>query len=163
MALCVARTRQELYDCLRKNDYGLAETYESQYVLIQYSDKGEEFTDLVYFMPFNDVFFESPCTLMSTEFEGDADQYVQMYVDDIYEFQESAENNGEEWYENRDNAIHYEKSMIRGNKHYQIENFQTMPYIQMPCTVIRIMGEQEALEYLINEVNASMHKESSQE
>lgn len=139
MSICIVDTRHQLYECLRNNGYGRKGTGD-RYVLLRHGG----FTELVHFMPFMDSFFESPCCLASYTFEGNPAEYVKEYVNSMYDMDGEAGDGYED-------AFKYEMSMIRDGVHYSIENFQTSPYLGMPCEIIRIMDEQEALDWLVAE------------
>lgn len=159
MALCIAYTKEDIYDFLRKNHYNESRNISSDYVLLEYPDgDGGTITEATYFMPFQDVYFESPCMIGYTKIHDDGnglDAWIDSFVRDVYEVNpnddDSVQDTGCRGYRE---LFDYTKSMIRGDCLYEIENFQTAPYLEFPCTIHRIMSEQETLQYILDRDNS---------
>lgn len=135
-----ANTRQELYDKLSESNYNCDNDICSEYALVSYNEDGKDFTVPMYFMGYDGAFFESPCDLYKTEFTGDAKEYIESYVKDLYEFDEVF---------TLEKIVGYEMSLVRGNTHYEIENFQCSPFLPMPCKVLCFMNDSEVLDYIL--------------
>ena len=135
MFTLVFETRDELYEYLNNVDFSKYKTssMSSVYFLVKYKDGIEP----LYFMPYEGVYFESPCCLMET-FE---EKYIEDYVKGTYI--KSA----------RKEALKYEKSMCRNGMHYEIDCPQCAPFLKGPMQIIQILSEQECLDYLLNQRN----------
>lgn len=130
MALFVANSKEELNQWLNTIDFKKYQETElsSVYFLIEFDNHIEP----LYFMPYEDVFFESPCELHILSEQPNLEEYVR----DMYEM----------WY---DTALEYEKTMVRDNVHYEIDVPQCTPFLTMPCSIIKIMTESETLDWLL--------------
>lgn len=132
MFTLVLENRDELYEYLKNVDTSKykIDSMSSVYFLVKHKDGIEP----LYFMPYENSYFESPCCLIETFDE----KYVEEYVKDTYI--KSA----------RKEALKYEKSMCRNGKHYEIDCPQCAPFLHGPMQIIQILTEQECLDYLLN-------------
>ena len=112
------------------------------YALVTYNGK----TEAVYFSGFyyeNELWFlESPCLLYQVcEVDKPIDEFCIEHVKEIGLTDDADEN------KYIDNFI---KPMIIDGFLYEIENFQTSPYLPKEVDDIKIISERECLEWLIN-------------
>lgn len=124
--------RKELYDFLKSQDYNKKKdtSMSSVYFLVEYNDIIEP----IYFTPFMDVFFESPCSLY--EYDMDVED-IPKYVEEMYEKK------------HYDEALVYTLSMYRNGKLYEIENFQCEPFLPDKINNIKMISESECLSWLL--------------
>lgn len=102
----------------------------SIYYLIKIGDN--EFP--VYFMPFEDVYFESECVLIKNPATR---KDVVEYVKEMYPYNTQKE------------ALKYELTMFRNGFHYQIDCPQCFPFLPQEIDDIKVISEIECLDWLI--------------
>lgn len=125
-------SREQLYKWLRETDTSHKKTHElsSVYYMIRFNGH----TEPMHFMHYNGVYFESPCMLRSYNIpESELDNYVkELYIPEYVE-----------------EAMEYEKTMQKGDIHYEIDNPQCSPFLPSEFSILDILSEQECLEWLI--------------
>lgn len=128
----IITSRKQLYKYLDNLNFEkYSETpLSSVYLLINNKGKIEP----IYFMHYEDVYFESPCCLMQTMPEEDVEEYVKEYYETDY----------------IEEAIAYEKGMCRNGYHYEIECPQCSPFLSETFEIIAVLTESECLDWLIN-------------
>ena len=112
------------------------------YALVTYDKK----TEATYFSGFYDEnklwFLESPCLLNQIcEVDKPIDEFCKEYVREIGLIEDIDENKYIE--------INIKPMIIDGYL-YEIENFQTSPYLPKEVNDIKIISERECLEWMIN-------------
>jgi hypothetical protein len=75
---------------------------------------------------------------MKFDFKDDSDIAVKQYVKALY---------GDE---NLENNIEYVRSMIRNGYLYEIESFQTAPFLPSELDDLTLISEQYCLEWMLN-------------
>lgn len=127
------KTREDFFEFLNNFDYDSKRDSElsSVYFLI----KNEEYVEPLYFMPFEDVYFESPCELHSCDMtEEELEEYVhEMYQEDSFE-----------------QSLEFEKLHLIDGKHYEIDNPQTGPFLKGSFELLDVLSERECLEWILN-------------
>lgn len=123
--------RQDLYEYLRTVDFSSKKRCDMAAVYFLVTHDGV--TEPAYFTPYEDAFFESPCLLYGhTETETELEDSVkEMYLPQFWE-----------------EALAYERMLYRSGVHYQIENFQTEPYLET-IDRIEMISETECLDWLL--------------
>ena len=128
-------------NCKRKSSYALV-TYEGKTTTI-YINCYKNLSANIKTGKLEDYYLEAPNCLSSYRFKGDADAFVSEYVNEIYDIEKVE----------RDEAIKYIKSMIRGNILYEIDSPQTGPFLPEKIDDIKLITEQECLDWIIeNEI-----------
>lgn len=125
-------SRQELYKYLNEFDFdAIRDTkLSSVYFLVLHND----YVEPIYFVPFEDVWFESPCELSKFPLTEDKlakyvrEQYVHYSFDDAYE---------------------YEKIFQKGDWHYEIDCPQCTPFLPETIKIIDVFSEKKCLEFLL--------------
>lgn len=125
-------SREELYKYLDSVDWNLKRETElsSVYFLVKFNNHIEP----LYFMHYKNSYFESPCYLHSCDM-GEYD--LEEYVKDIY-YPESFKE-----------ALAYEKTMKRENKHYEIDCPQCFPFLPEEVEIVGMISESECLDWLL--------------
>lgn len=145
-----ARSREELNTRLKEIRYGERREEENpfacQYALISFEIGKEQ---LVYFTQLNGMFFESPCELMKTKMQVPREEFIDRTLSIRYCHLDSG---------TRRLLKEFMEETMDGNYYYGIENPQTIPFIEFPCTVKRILSEREAVDYLRGKENADGEK-----
>jgi hypothetical protein len=125
-------SKQELYKYLDSLDWNAKRdtSLSSVYFLVTYDNH----TEPIYFMSFEDVYFPSPCELHRFPFkENEIEDYVkEMYYEDSF-----------------NNALEFEKTMQRGNWHYDIDCPQCSPFLPEQLDNIEMISENECLDWLL--------------
>lgn len=124
--------RKELYDYLNSVDWGAKRYTElsSVYFLVRYDGHVEP----VYFAPFEEVYFETPCDLQRFPLkEEELREYVQVMYDPEHE----------------EAAYEHEKSMQRGEWHYEIQCWQCSPFLPDEVEILAVLSEPECLDWLL--------------
>ena len=124
--------KTELYDFLKTFDYNQKKetSLSSLYFLVKYNDTIEP----LYFTPFRDVWFASPCEIHSFEL-GEKD--LEEFVESLYE--ESSQKE----------ALEFEKLFQRNGIHYDIDNPQVTPFLPDEITIIKALSETECLNWFL--------------
>lgn len=125
-------SKQELYDYLdninwnEKRDTILS----SVFFLVTF----DNYTEPLYFTSFEDVYFESPCELHRFPLkEDDIEEYVkELYYEDSFS-----------------NALEFEKTMQRGEWHYDIDCPQCEPFLPDQLDDIKMVSETECLDWIL--------------
>lgn len=127
----IVHSREELYNFLRTQDFNQKRitSLSSVYFLIKYDDK--EYP--VYFFPFEDVYFESPCELHQYEMtKEELIEYVKyQYIEEAFE-----------------ESLEYEKTLYRDGILYDIDCPQTGPFLPDKFS-IKMISEVECLNWLL--------------
>lgn len=125
-------TRKELYDYLNNFDFESKKDTElsSIYFLMEFDNHIEP----IYFMHFEDSWFESPCELHKIPLK---DNEVMEYVKELY------------CLESIDKAYNYELIMQKDNWHYCIDTPQYFPFIPNESIIVNVLSEKECLEWLL--------------
>ncbi|MBQ8117747.1 MAG: hypothetical protein IJ794_05025 [Lachnospiraceae bacterium] len=124
---------QEMLDAvLREIDFASKKETKlsSVYCLMEFDGHIEP----LYFAQYEDVFLESECWLMET---GVREEELEDFVRDTYVP------------ESFDEALQYEKMMVRDGIHYEIINPQNEPFLSFPCTLLGVISETECLDWLL--------------
>ena len=131
--------RQELYEWLDNQNPDLKRLtdFSSVYYLVTYSDgiTPRPITAPLFFMHYEDSYFESPCTLSYQEIktEEDLKQYVrEIYIPSVVE-----------------EAFIYEKTLWKQGRLYEIHNLQVQPFIE-DVIEIKMITERECLEWMLS-------------
>ena len=136
------KSKEELYEFLR--NVNMEEKREnpmcSVYFLVEYKniDKNGEtkvYKEPIYFFPYEEVFFPSPCELTEWDMKQ---KELEEFVQEMYEM--------EYWEE----ALEYENIFQKGNKHYEIDVPQCTPFLPEKITILKMLSESECLDFLIN-------------
>ena len=129
-------SREELYKWLSEIDtsHKKETSLSSVYHLIEFNKHIEP----MYFMHYNGAYFESPCMLRWYNIK---DSELENYVRDMYEQDAFKE------------ALEFEKTMQRGDKHYEIDNPQCSPFLPDKIKILDILSESECLDWLIKNSN----------
>lgn len=124
--------RKELYEYLENQNFDDKRDTKlsSVYFLVEYEGKKE----IVYFTHFQDVYFESPITLMSYEMSIEE---LKKYVKDTYM---------EESYED---ALAYELTLYRNGKLYEIDCPQCSPWLPDKIDNIEMLSESQCLDLIL--------------
>lgn len=127
-------TKQELYNYLDNLNFdSIKDTkLSSVYFLIEFDNHIEP----IYFTHFEDVWFASPCDLHKCELENDK---IMELVKDLY-YEDSWED-----------AFEYEKTMQRGNWHYQIDCPQCSPFLPDKIKIRDVFSDSKCLDWLLNQ------------
>ena len=131
--------RQELYEWLDNQNPDLKRDtdFSSVYYLVTYNDGITErpITAPLYFMHYEDSYFESPCALSYQEIETEAD--LKQYVKDIYI--------SSAW----EKGLVSEKNLWKQGRLYEIHNLQVEPFIE-DVIEIKMISERECLEWMLS-------------
>ena len=131
--------RKELYEWLDNQNPDLKRLTDlsSVYYLATYSDgiTPRPITAPLFFMHYENSYFESPCGLSYQEIETEKD--LEQYVKDIYI--PSA------W----EDAFAYEKTLWKQGRLYEIHNLQVEPFIEEVID-IKMISETECLEWMLS-------------
>ena len=124
--------RNQLYKWLSETDTSNKKETQlsSVYYLIEFNGHIEP----LYFMHYEDVYFESPCVLSAYSM---SEIELVEYVKDMYEADAF------------DIALEFEKTMQRGNIHYEIDNPQCSPFLPNEIKILDILSETECLDWLL--------------
>lgn len=128
----LCKTRQDMYNYLDSLDFSEKKETEMSSVYFLIKENGIE--EMVYFMPYNGSYFESPCMLREWQMKKEE---LRKYVEELY--------TKESW----DAAYEYEKLMQIDDNHYEIDNFQCEPYLKENIEIIQMVSESECLQWLI--------------
>ncbi|MBR1854969.1 MAG: hypothetical protein IJ794_17815 [Lachnospiraceae bacterium] len=128
----VITSREMLDAVLREIDFASKKETELSevYCLMEF----EGHVEPLLFSPFRDTFFESDCSLLAFPLrEEELEGYVRY------------------WYKKKHAkaALQYEKTMQRGAMHYEINCFQSAPFLTFPCTLLGVISKTECLDWLI--------------
>lgn len=126
-------SKKELYNFLNNFDFDSKKDTDmsSVYFLMEFNDNIKP----IYFVPYSDTWFESPCCLH--RYKMDDDKLLE-YVKELY-IPESFEE-----------AYQYEQMFQINGWHYEIENFQCEHFIPEKSKIINVLSEKECLNWLIN-------------
>lgn len=129
-------SKQELYEYLNNFDYASKRdsSLSSVYFLIKFNNHVEP----IYFMPFEDVWFESPCELHRCEMK---DEEVMDYVKEMYR--------KDAW----DQAYEYESLLQKDGWHYDIDCPQCSPFLPDEIEIIDAISEHECMEWILEHAN----------
>lgn len=124
------------YDKVRKNKY--AEVF----FIVSYRVDGQSIIAPIYFASIEENYFETPCMLsafrMSQE-DGELTNYIlEMYP-------ESADD--EELFQS---IFKFERSMIRGDYHYEISCPQTSHFLPDKIKILNALSEEDLVDYILN-------------
>lgn len=135
------KSRQELYDYLNNFDWESKKdsNLSSVYFLIKYDD----LIEAIYFYKHKDSWFESPCILSKFSLK---DNELKEYISEVYELDEYLV--GQALQEALDEAYQYELTFQQNGFHYEIDNFQTSPFLPDKIEIVKAMSETECLEWL---------------
>ena len=124
--------REELYKWLSGVDtsHKKETSLSSVYYLVEFNKHIEP----MYFMHYNGAYFESPCMLR--EYNMNSIE-LEDYIKGLYEA------------EHFDEALEYEKTLQRGDKHYEIDNPQCSPFLPKEIKILDILSESECLDWLL--------------
>ena len=111
----VITSREMLDAVLREIDFASKEETElsSVYCLMEFDGHVEP----LYFSPFRDTFFESDCSLLAFPLR---EEELEGYVRSMYKKKHAK------------TALQYEKTMQRGDMHYEINCFQSASFLTFP-------------------------------
>ena len=131
-------TKQELYDYLNNLDFDSVKDTKlsSVYFLVEYDSHIEP----IYFIPFEDVWFEFQCYCRKFLLEDDK---VMNFVKEIY--------NEDSW----EDAYEYEKTMQRNGYHYNIDCLQCQPFLPEKIKIIDIFSDIGCLDWTLNQNNSA--------
>lgn len=125
-------SKQELYNYLDNVDWFSKKdtSLSSVYFLVTFDNH----TEPMYFTSFEDVYFESPCELHRFPLnEDEVEEYVrELYYEDSF-----------------NNALEFERTMQRGNWHYDIDCPQCFPFLPEQLDNIQMISETECLDWLL--------------
>lgn len=129
--------KQDLYNFLNHFDYeSKKETkLSSVYFLVKYKYKDKNIVEPIYFTPFEDVYFASPCELYMSNINDDD---LEEYVKSIYEVNAYKE------------AMKFEKLMQIDNMHYEIDCPQVEPFLPDEIEIVNVLTESECVKYLLH-------------
>ena len=116
------------------------------YAIVTVDDKEQAvyFANYSFMNEPDSYFLESPCSLHKIEIPENTpiDDFCKKYVTEIVELEDFAD---------KDEYINtYLKPMIRNNVLYEIENFQTGPFLPKVVDNIKIISESECLDFILN-------------
>ena len=128
----VFNTKQELYNYLNNFDYESHKdsSMSSVYFLVKYGKTIEP----IYFTPYEDVWFESPCEVRGFPMKDDE---VMKYVRTQY--------GSKYWKE----AHEFETLMQKDGTHYDIDCPQCSPFLPEKVEIIKPLSERECLEWIL--------------
>lgn len=129
-------TKQELYDYLNNFDFDsvIDTKLSSIYFLVEFDNHIEP----IYFAPFEDVWFESPCVLNKYSFKDNED-YLTEYVEETY------------YKDYWEDGYKYEKTMVRNGIHYNIVNWQCEPFLPDRIKVVGAFSDSQCLDWLLEQ------------
>lgn len=136
-------SKQEKEDFLKTNITG-----SGSYALVTYENRTEAIWISKYtnWTEGRDWFLESPCELYRFEFKDTSEESIRAYAEELYEP------------DGTEDAINNIKSMLRDGWLYEIENFQTMPYLPNELDNIELISEIECLDWMLKQpVNGNNH------
>lgn len=135
-------SRKELYEYLESVDWKSKRdcSWSSVYFLISY----DEHTEAIHFMHYEDSWFESPCMLRGFPLDDDK---LREYIEEQY-IEKS-------W----DEAYKYESVFQKDNYHFEIDNPQCFPFLPEKVEIIKVMSEEECLEWLIKRMQKTVERE----
>lgn len=126
-------TRNALYEYLNTFDFDAVKdtTMSSVYFLIEFDAQVMP----VYFVPFEDVWFESPCELIKFPLhDKDIVKYVRAnYIQETYK-----------------DAYDFEILMQRDGWHYEIYNPQCAPFLPKNIKILDVFSDVKCLDWLLN-------------
>lgn len=125
-------TKQELYDYL--NNVDMSHKKETKLSSVYFLIEFDGHTEPIYFMPYKDSWFESPC--FASKFQLEDDDLIE-FVKELYE----EESIGE--------AYMFEKTMQRNGWHYVIDCTQCIPFLPDKIKIVDILSETECLNWLL--------------
>ena len=125
-------SKAELYNHLNTFDFSSVRDCKmaSVYFLVEHDSKVWP----MHFMPFKDVWFESPCSLHKFPLKDDEVSNLVISLYDYEMFQE---------------AYELEKRMQKNGWHYSIENFQCSPFLPEKITILDVFSDEKCLEWLL--------------
>ncbi|MDE7270358.1 MAG: hypothetical protein K2N81_07775 [Acetatifactor sp.] len=125
-------TREELYNYLNTFDFNSKKDTElaSVYFLMEFDNHVEP----VYFLHFEDSWFESPCELHRFPLKDDE---VIEYVKEMYQTDSLSK------------AYEYEKILQKDGWHYDIDVPQCSPFLPNEVKIIKVLSEKECLDWLL--------------
>lgn len=125
-------SRNELYKYLDNLDWNHKRDtpLSSVYFLVTFN----KHTEPVYFTNFEDAYFESPCELHRFPIKSDE---IEEYVRELY------------YEDSFNNALEYEKTMQRGEWHYDIDCPQCDLFLPEQLDNIEMISETECLDWLL--------------
>lgn len=128
----------------------LTNIYEDEvgcYALVTYNGRVEAtwFSNFCNLIDDEVFFLESPCQLYKLcEVGDDIDKFCKEYMKDIDLLDGATEENAE-----RDYIENFVKPMIYNGWFYEINNFQTDPYLPKEVDDIKLISERECLMWLL--------------
>ena len=128
-------TREELYNYLNTFDFNSKKDTElaSVYFLMEFDNHVEP----IYFLHFEDSWFESPCELH--RFPLNDDEVIE-YVKEMYQTDSLSK------------AYEYEKILQKDGWHYDIDVPQCSPFLPNEVKIIKVLSEKECLDWLLKHV-----------
>lgn len=116
----------------------------NSFALVWYN--GNEKPEPLYFCSFNlrsgKYILEYPCTLRRVCDVSDVAKFCSEFAEEMYEFSNEKE---------KQHVIEsYIKPMIYDNVFYEIENYQTAPFLPKKVDKIQLISERECLEWILN-------------
>lgn len=129
------RNRKELYSFLDTFDW--ESKRETEFSSVYFLIKNNEYVEPLYFMHFENVYFESPCELHCCNM---SDEELREFVYNMYE---------EEVF---DRALEFEKLLQRNGKHYDIDTPQVSPFLEKDFELLDVFSETECLNWLLENI-----------
>lgn len=127
--------REQLYRFL--DNFDSSEKRNSEMSSVYYLIKNENYTEPLYFMSFENVYFESPCELHFCEMN---DNELEEFVKEMYQ---------KEYF---DEALEFEKMHQINGIHYDIDNPQVEPFLKENFELLDVLSETECLNWLIQNI-----------
>ena len=128
------------FDMLKDNKYDCV------HFLVKYENDSKEIIEPVYFYNIDGDWFEGDCTLL--EFEKSLEEYINFLYGEVDD-KDNVIAKPLSFFEKE--LVEYEKQFQIGDTHYEIEHFQTFPFLPSYFEIIGILTEKECLEYLIKQ------------
>lgn len=124
---------EELYKYLDNTDWDSKRDTKisSVYFLVTFDGH----TEPIYFTSYEDVYFESPCELHRFPMKEDE---IEEYVKEMYDKQYLKV------------SLEYEKTMQRGDWHYDIDVPQCTPFLPEQLDDIKMISESECLDWILD-------------
>ena len=128
----IINTKQELYDYL--NNFDFKSKKDSPLSSVYFLVKHDDVTEPIYFTPYEDVWFESPCEMLGIEMNEDE---LKEFVKEIYE---------EKYWED---AFKYESLLQKDGFHYDIDTPQCSPFLPDKIEIVGVLSERECMEWML--------------
>lgn len=126
-------SKQELFEFLTNFDFDSVRTTPLSEIVfkVNFKQEANDYIEYLHFSPFEDVWFESPYEIRQFNLNQSE---LEDYIKELYESY-------------NETTINYEKTMQKGDIHYDIDYPQVFPFLpDTDITILEAISEEKLLE-----------------